>query len=165
MLTEISMAVAMALVLSQFRLFRMPAGGSVTLAMVPLMVIALRWRGSAGFMAGIAFGLLRLFLSPYIVHPAQFILDYPLAFGMLGLAGIIPGPSVVGLLVGGAGRLVMHVLAGVIFFSGAVAGIDAWGASLAYNLTYFGPELIVAIAVSIPLAARLEIARRRGASA
>ncbi len=159
MLTEISMAVAMALVLSQFRLYRMPAGGSLTLAMVPLMVIALRWRGAAGFMAGIAFGLLRLFMSPYIVHPAQFILDYPLAFGMLGLAGVVPGPSLLGLLVGGAGRLLMHVLAGVIFFSGAVVGIHAWGASLAYNLTYFGPELILAILVSLPLSARLAAAR------
>lgn len=160
MLAEISMAVAMALILSQFRLFRMPFGGSVTLAMVPLLVIALRWRGTAGVMAGVAYGLLRLFLSPYIVHPVQFVLDYPAAFGSLGLAGLIPGPALLAMLLAGAARLLLHVLSGVIFFSD-VAGIDAWTASLVYNITYLGPEMLLVILVSLPLAARLRVSRRR----
>ncbi len=154
MLAEISMAVAMALVLSQFRLFRMPFGGSVTLAMVPLLVMAMRWRGAGGVMAGVVYGMLRLFLSPYIVHPVQFALDYPLAFGTLGLAGVLPGPAGVAMLLAGVGRLSMHVLSGVVFFSD-VAGIDALRTSVIYNVTYLGPELLVTILVALPLVSRI----------
>ena len=155
LLAEISMAVAMALVLSQLRLFRMPAGGSVTLAMLPLLVIGLRWGGYPGIMAGVVFGILRLFLGAYVVHPAQFLLDYPVAYGMIGLVGFVPGPRLVAISAAGLGRLMMHVLSGVIFFSGAVVGVDAWVASLIYNVTYLVPEMVLAAAVALPLLNRL----------
>ncbi len=58
-LVESAVVIAMALALSQFRLFRLPQAGSVTLAMVPLVVLAYRRGAKAGLMAGIALGLLR----------------------------------------------------------------------------------------------------------
>lgn len=154
-LAEVSMAVAMALVLSQLRLFQMPAGGSVSLGMVPLLVVALRWGGLAGLLAGVVFGALRLFLGASVFHPAQFILDYPVAYGMMGLAGVLSENRVLGIITAGAGRLLMHVLSGVIFFSGALTGIAAWHASLAYNVTYLIPEVFLVTLVTLPLMARL----------
>ena len=52
-----------------------------------------------------------LAIEPFVVNPAQFILDYPLAFACLGLAGFfrkltVVGP-VVGVVVGGTGRFLI----------------------------------------------------------
>lgn len=38
---------------------------------------------------GFVYGLLQSMQDPYIIHPAQFLLDYPIAFAMAGLAGIL----------------------------------------------------------------------------
>ncbi len=97
-LVESAVVIAMALALSQIRLFRLPQAGSVTLAMVPLVVLAYRRGARAGLMAGIALGLLRLTLDAYVVHWAQFILDYPLAFGLVGLAGFFPNRKFLGVV-------------------------------------------------------------------
>ena len=113
--TEIGVAVALAVILSMIRVYRMPQGGSVSLEILPIFYIALRSGGGVGLLAGLAFGLTKLLLGPYIVHPLQLILDYPLAFAFLGLAGFFRKYQVVGIILGGLGRFAMHVLSGVIF--------------------------------------------------
>ena len=73
-MTEISMAVALAAILNFLPLWRMPQGGSLSLEMLPILIIALRWGAVPGMMAGAVYGLVQLALGPFIVHPAQLIL-------------------------------------------------------------------------------------------
>ena len=59
-LCEGAILVALAFVLSFIKLYTLPNGGSLTPAMFPLLLFALRWGLSRGLAAGFVFGLLQL---------------------------------------------------------------------------------------------------------
>ncbi|MGI6567116.1 MAG: energy-coupled thiamine transporter ThiT [Firmicutes bacterium] len=147
-MVEIAVAAALALILGMLRLYRMAYGGSITLEMVPLFVISLRHGVRAGMWSGFIAGILNLFLDPYIIHPIQLVMDYPLPFAALGLAGLFPNRPMIGLVLGTAGRYVIHVLSGAIFFGAyAPEGMNPWIYSLGYNASYIVPNGIIAIVV------------------
>ncbi len=112
-----SLCIALSFVLSYIRLYRFPQGGSITPAsMLPIYIFAIMFGPTAGILAGFAFGMIQLIQDPYIIHWAQFFLDYPLSFGALGLAGLYRKNLGISCLIGGFGRFVMNFLSGVIFF-------------------------------------------------
>jgi len=87
-LAEAALAVALAAVLNLLAL-RLPiniAGGSISLTMLPIAIVALRRGPLAGAAAGTLFGLIDLLMEPFILVPAQVILDYPLPYLVFGLA-------------------------------------------------------------------------------
>ena len=89
MLTEGGMMLALAVLLNQFKIYQAPNGGSISAgSMIPIMIFALRWGIGPGLVVGGTYGLLDFIFKPYFYHPIQFILDYILAYGLLGLAGI-----------------------------------------------------------------------------
>lgn len=146
MLVEIAIMVAFAYVLSLFRVGRLPQGGSISLQMLPIFVIALKWGGIPGVIAGLLFSGIKLITDPFIVHPLQAILDYPLAFAAIGVAGFLKGKPLVAILVGGMSRFFLHFLAGIVFFgSYAPEGQSVFIYSIVYNMTYMGPEILVAL--------------------
>ena len=134
----------------------MPQGGRVTLAaMVPVLFVALRRGPRVGILAGIAFGLVVLVLEPFIYHPVQVLLDYPLAFGSLGLAGFFRKFPVIGVAVGIGGRFLCHFVSGLVFFASyAPSGMDPALYSAIYNAWYLIPELIISAAVIVVLQKR-----------
>ena len=144
-LAEMASAVALSGALSLFTIFMLPQGGSITLAsMVPVLLFALRRGAKVGSVAGVLLGLVVLVEMPIVVHPAQLLLDYPLAFGALGLAGLFRSRPLVGVAVGITGRFVMHFISGVIFFA-SFAWTD-WNPvlySAAYNAGYLLPEFVI----------------------
>jgi thiamine transporter len=159
-IAEIGVAIALAAVLSwlaQVVPLRMPQGGSFGLEMLPILFIAVRRGVLPGVVAGALFGLLQLTGvagTPYIYHPLQALLDYPLAFAALGLAGLIPvGPldmsrNVVRLAgavtVGSGARLAFHFLSGLIFFAEYAPKWEApWLYSITYNLLFLLPSAII----------------------
>jgi thiamine transporter len=159
-LTEAAIAVALAFVLANFPLFKMPFGGTVSLEMIPVILLALRQGWKVGVVAGAAYGLLNLAIDPYVVHPVQFILDYPLAFGALGLAGLFK-PTVRGAVLGATvavlARFACHFLSGVVFFASfAPEGWNPYLYSAAYNATYLAPSLGIALVVTVVLLKALE---------
>lgn len=148
-LTEAGVMVALAAVLGLIEVFKMPQGGSVTAAsMFPIILLAFRWGPGVGFLAGAAYGIVRLYPTPYVVHPVQFVLDYPLAFALLGLAGLFPRRPYVGVVMAMAGRFVSHLLSGVIFFASYAGDQNVWVYSAVYNGSYLGVELIVTLVVA-----------------
>ncbi len=159
-LTEAALAVALAFVLGFFVLFKMPFGGSVSLEMIPLILLALRQGWKVGIVAGAAYGLLDLAIDPYVVHPVQFLLDYPLAFGALGLAGLFQPTArgaVLGATVAVLARFSFHFLSGVVFFASfAPEGFNPYLYSAAYNAAYLVPSLGIAIVVTVVLLKALE---------
>lgn len=87
-ITFCAMAVALGTVLSNLKLFKFPTGGSVTVLFMLVACLPGYWYGiSVGILSGITSGLLQLIFDPYIIHPAQLLLDYVCAFGALGLSG------------------------------------------------------------------------------
>lgn len=159
-----AMCIAIAFVLSCIRLFRLPQGGSITPAsMLPLVMFMLACGPLQGFVVGCAYGLLQLITDPYVIHPLQLLVDYPLAFGamILGcLAALLPIDKrwklPVAALLAGVGRYVMAVLSGAIFFAEYAGEQNAWVYSLVYNISYIGPDVLVCMLVAcIPGMSRL----------
>ena len=103
-LSEASIFIALTIVLKDLLppLFQMPQGGSVSIAgLVPLLWFALRRGLKWGVFAGFVYGLIHAFLpGSYIIDPMQGLLDYPLAFAALGLAGFFRRIPVIGVVVG-----------------------------------------------------------------
>ena len=162
-LTEAAIAVALSFVLGLFVLFKMPVGGSVSLEMIPLILLSLRQGWKVGVVAGTAYGLLDLAIDLFVVHPLQLLLDYPLAFGVLGLAGLFK-PTVRGAVLGATvavlARFFCHFLSGVVFFASYAP--DGWNPflySAAYNAAYLAPSLGIAIVVVVVLLKALEAAQ------
>jgi thiamine transporter len=151
-----AMVVAMSFILSYIRLFTMPQGGSITPAsLLPIMLYTVAFGPARGLVIGFAYGLLQLFQGAYVVHPAQMLLDYPMAFGALALGGIvkyIPMPNIAKLpaaiALGYFGRFVMAVLSGVIFFSAYAEG-NVWIYSIGYNAAYLAPDMAACVVVSL----------------
>lgn len=178
------MAIALATILSFLILVRMPQGGTLTAAsMLPVIFCALAFGPLWGIGIGAVHGLLQFAIAPYIAHWASVILDYPLAFAMLGLAGFFAAPAarrqekrnvlyritlisparmLLAVWIAMGGRMLSHLISGVVFFrSYAVeAGQNPWIYSVLYNGAYMLPE---AILTSIILLATAAVLRRHTA--
>ena len=152
-LTECGMLIAVALALSNVKIFQMPSGGSVSLGPLPLMLLAARHGVATGVISGALLGILALVNRPYIVHPVQFLLDYPFAFASLGLAGMMQWQNQLKATTATTAanfvRLHFHVVAGAVFF---VADKDtvtqALLASYAYNISHLLPETVICAALA-----------------
>jgi len=146
-IAEVVSFVALATALSYIKVFSLPQGGSVTAgSMVPILWLALRRGAKVGLFAATVYGLVQLAVEPFIYHPAQVLLDYPIAFGMLGLAGFFQNRPFVGVNVGIWGRFLAHFISGVIFFgSYAPEGMSPVVYSAFYNGGYILPELAISI--------------------
>ncbi|MBE6007866.1 MAG: energy-coupled thiamine transporter ThiT [Lachnospiraceae bacterium] len=151
-----ALAMALATVTSFIKFINLPMGGSFTLfSMFFICFTGYLYGAKVGIITGVAYGLLQLIIDPYIVHPAQLVIDYPLAFGALGLAGILRKSKnrlIKGVLLGTAGRYICHVITGVIFFGiYTPEGMNPLLYSITYNATYIVPELILTVIVlSVP---------------
>ena len=155
-LAESAAMVALASVLFMVKVFVFPEGGEVTLgSMVPILLLALRRGVKVGVVAGLVLGLIVLYLEPFIYYPAQVLLDYPLAYASLGLAGFLKGRgtpyALVGVCVGIGARFLCHFVSGVVFFASfAPVGESAYLYSAVYNASYLIPELVIsATAITI----------------
>lgn len=151
MLVYGGLAIAISFVLSYIRFYHWPQGGSITPAsMLPLFVFAYYYGAGPGILVGMAYGMLQLIQDPFVVHWIQLLLDYPLAFGALGLAGFFRKNLSLGVLVGGFGRFFSHFLSGVFFFASyAPKGMNPIVYSLLVNGILVGVEVLICFVVSI----------------
>ncbi|WP_169713787.1 energy-coupled thiamine transporter ThiT [Paludifilum halophilum] len=144
-------------------------GGSISLAMVPIVVISFRRGWKAGVFCGFLVGLINYLLEPFIVHPVQVVLDYPVAYAALGVAGAVSlrdtgkaGEAGVNILrisaavaLAGLFRLAAHFISGVIWFAAyAPEGLSPVLYSFLYNASYILPDTFVSIAVMAVLIAK-----------
>ena len=144
-LAEISVTVALSVILNQIRIFALPQGGSITLgSMIPVLLIAYRRGVLVGVFTGTVFGLVQMVIEGYIYYPLQIILDYPLAFGVLGIAGLFKKHPIVGVVVALTGRFLAHFVSGVAFFAEyAPVEMGPMVYSAVYNGSYMVPEIII----------------------
>ena len=111
--------IALATVLSFVTLYKMPQGGTITLAsMLPIFLFSYAYGVGPGMLVGAAYGFVQFLQGGlYFVHPVELLLDYPLAFAMLGLAGLANKFSdkwgmIPGIILGTFGRFVCAFLSG-----------------------------------------------------
>jgi len=151
------LCISLSFVLSSIRIIRMPQGGSVTPAsMLPLFIFAFIFGPLPGILAGMAYGFLQLLQDAFVVHWAQLILDYPLAFAAIGIAGCFKRFRTIGILSGAVTKTFFHVLSGFIFFSEyAPEGQNAVIYSIIYNGTFMSVETAITIVLAIPILAAL----------
>ena len=147
-----AMSLALGTVLSNLKLFEMPWGGSVTLLSMLVICLPGYWFGpAAGILTGVAYGFLQLLIDPYVLYPLQLLVDYPLAFGALGLSGLFCDAKfglLKGYIAGVLGRYVFAVISGWIFFGEyAWEGWNPLPYSLAYNGAYLFAEAAITLAV------------------
>ena len=189
LIAEIGLTVALSIALNAaFTLItpiRMPFGGSFSLMMLPIILLALMRGPLAGITAGVLVGFSDLMFNPYVISIPQMFLDYPIAYGLVGLAGLfavrqerslfnspkymdsivrLMAFAVIGTIVGGLARLAAHILSGVLFFAQyAPEAQNVWIYSTVYNLTFMGPNILavaVCAAVAFPLIRRVIIAQQ-----
>lgn len=163
-----AMGIALAMVTSYIKVWEMPMGGSVTLLSMLFICLIGYWFGPKyGIMAGAAYGLLQFLIDPYVLSLPQVLLDYPLAFGALGLSGFFSNRKFglqIGYTVGVLGRFIFSTLSGVVFFAHfAPDGMNPWVYSSLYQGTYLGMEGIVTLViVSLPPVAKaLDMVKRQ----
>ena len=151
---------AMSFALSYVKLWDMPYGGSITLAsLLPLCIYAYSFGLKKGLLVGFTYSLLQSMQDPWIIHPAQFLLDYPVAFTSIGLCGIfrkykteeskVNLSFTLGALFVGTLRFIAHVLAGTFAFEAYAEGQNPFIYSLLYNSYVFVDILIVAVVGSV----------------
>ncbi len=130
-----AMCLALAFLLSFIKMFELPQGGSVTPAsMLPIMLFAYIYGTPKGLLVGLAYSLLQCLQDFYVVHWAQFLLDYTVAFTVLGLAGLFKKSIVPGMVIAGVLRFIVHTISGMVFFGEyAAAGQTALAYSAGYN--------------------------------
>ena len=155
-----AVCIAMSFALSYLRVVKMPQGGSITIAsLLPLMIYSYMFGTKKGVFAGMIYGLLQAVQDPYIIHPAQFFLDYPIAFACIGLAGAFARVKALdnipqlqfalGAVVAGLARFLMHYLSGVFAF-GAFAGEQSpYLYSFVYQAGYVLPDIAIVIVVGV----------------
>jgi thiamine transporter len=127
-------------------IYHLPQGGSVTAAsMVPLLWFSFRRGLRSGLEACTIYGLIHMALpGSYIVTPLQALIDYPIAFGALGLAGAFEKHPLVGVGIGITGRFLAHFASGVVFFAEyAPLGTSPVMYSIIYNGSFLFVEFLV----------------------
>lgn len=158
MLVEGGLCIALSFVLGYIKLFSMPQGGSVTAGeMIPIIIFALRHGSLPGIVVGALYGFVQMLFGGSIFHPLQAILDYPVAFGVLGLAGLFSSefektksvvPVIKGASLGIVLRMIAHTLTGAIFFASyAPEGQNPWAYSIIYNASYLVVEFAITIVI------------------
>ncbi|MEG1176855.1 MAG: energy-coupled thiamine transporter ThiT [Ruthenibacterium sp.] len=163
-LVECALMIAVGTVLAQIKIFEMPYGGSVTLlAMLPFILVSLRHGVKWGLATGFVNSLLQMLLGFYApptgtvwAFVGMILLDYVLAFTVLGLAGWFVSffkNKTAGIAVGTAAVCFLRFLCS--FFSGMLiwssyqsyyewaAGLPVALYSLLYNGSYMLPELVL----------------------
>ncbi len=150
--------IALAFVINNFMpRIPMPQGGSATFfSMFFIFMVGYILGPKIGIMAGMAFGMLDLLINPYAVYPLQILMDYPIAFGMLGLGGFFKNKKhglITGYLTSIFGRFLVSFLSGIIFFAQyAPEGTSVFIYSFIYNITYISVEgLMTVIVLLIPV--------------
>lgn len=169
LLVEGALLIAMSTVLSYIKLFQLSTGGSISLEMLPIVIMGFRNGTKWGVLTGFTHGILQmiigfsnvLYCATLISQIGCILLDYVLAFSVLGLAplftklfrknlliGYVAGATIAGTL-----RFICSFLSGwLLWGSYAPEGMNVAYYSLIYNGSYMLPNTIILIVATVILA-------------
>jgi len=155
MLTEGAVCIALAEILSFIPLYKMPWGGSVDLAMLPIILYCVRWGFGAGMVASFAHAVLQMLFEGGIAIGWQSIIgDFIVAYSVLGLAGLFKGNFFLGTVVACVARFLVHYVVGATiwaeympetFFNMTMT--TPWIYSALYNAAYMLTDMVVILVI------------------
>ncbi len=154
-----------------------PFGGGVTIGFLPLVYFSLR-RGTVwGLGAGFVYGVLQIITGWYAPPAGTWwafvlcvLLDYLVAFAVVGLASSIAKPFGKYRLVGyGVGCFAVHMLrfvcsflsGGILWHSTAPEGMNPWVYSFLYNGSYMSISGVIVTVLIVALCLALDPATLR----
>ena len=157
-LCEGAIMIALAQVLSFLKIWELPQGGSVTLAMLPIIFFAVRWGLGQGVLAGFVFGLLQLIFDGAFAWGWQSIIgDYLGAFTVLGIAGLFTGRKwgiFYGTVAACAARFLVHYVVGATIWAEympeqffGLTMTTPWFYSMLYNGSYMAIDMVLCLFV------------------
>lgn len=157
-LTEGAVFVALAQILGYLKLFELPNGGSICLAMLPIFIYCARWGFGKGMLASFAFSVLQLLLDgAYAWGWQSMIGDYIVAFTVLGVAGLFHKQKAgffIGTVVGSLARFLVAWYVGAVvwgeympdtFFGMTMT--SPWFYSVLYNGSYMAVSMVLCLVV------------------
>ena len=164
-MVECALMIALGTILANIKIYELPNGGSITLfSMVPFILVSFRHGVKWGLFTGFVNSLLQMLLGFY-APPApgllplvgMILLDYVLAFGVMGIAGLGRGkPHGIfwGSVLGGAARFVVHYISGITIYK-ILAPTEIFGTvfhnpalySLIYNGSYVVIDLVLCLVI------------------
>ena len=165
-LVECALMIAIGTVLSNIKFFTLPNGVSITLlSMRPFVLVAFRHGVKWGLFTGLVNACLQMLLGfwapptpTFLYFLGEVLLDYVLAFMVLGLAELFARPfknRTVGVAVGtfaaGFLRFLCSFLSGVLIWGNLTDGLSAWTYSLTYNGSYMLPETLLTMVAAVLL--------------
>lgn len=159
-LVESAIMLTLATILSVLKIVELPAGGSITIAsMLPIVIIAYRYGTAWGLGIGLIYGVIQQlfgldnlsYFTTWQSIVAVILLDYIIAFAVIGLSGIFRNKiknqataMMLGALLVCILRYICHVLSGATVWKGlSIPTSAALTYSVIYNATYMIPETIV----------------------
>ena len=139
-------------------------GGSVTLAsMVPIIMVGIMFGTKWGLCSSLAYALIQMMFGFYPPPTQTFLyfvlvvlLDYVLAFGVLGLSGVfcsLVGKKSIAIPISAFTvtllRYICHIISGILIWGVyAPEGQGVLIYSIVYNGTYMIPEIIISTVVT-----------------
>lgn len=140
-----------------------PNGGSIGIAMLPILVLAYRRGFLSALICGTLLAFLQCFGGVYAISSSwynvlfQILLDYILAYPVVALAGLFYKPFknaetkkdqtkyiLIGSILGGLAKFLTHFLSGCIFW----ANYDFAGGPVLYSIVYNGAYMLPNIVLS-----------------
>jgi len=157
-LTEGAIFTAMAVILSLLPVYKLPQGGSLDLAMLPIFIYCARWGFGAGMLMSFVFSLLQMFLEGGIAIGWQSIVgDFIIAYSVLGVAGLfhkLRYGFFMGTVAGSIARFLVHYVVGATiwaeympetFFDMTMT--TPWFYSALYNGAYMLPDMLLCLVI------------------
>lgn len=160
-----AMMIALSTALSFIKIWNMPWGGSITLlSMLPVALVSIMYGLKEGLFTSFVYSCIQLVFGITMdgllgwgltggMLVACILLDYIVAFSVIGLAGVFRNKGMKGIMEGTilavAIRFLCHILSGVYVFASAgklwegFETDNTWLYSFVYNACYMLPEIIL----------------------
>ena len=158
-LTGSAILIALAEILSLLPFYKLPWGGSIDLAMLPIILICVRWGFGPGMLAATAHAIIQALLEGGIALGWQSIIgDFFVAYMVLGLAGLFKGKFVPATLVACATRFLVHYVVGATIWAEympeeffGMTMTTPWVYSALYNGASMLPDTLLVLIAGILL--------------
>ncbi len=159
LLTEGAVLIAVAQILSLLPLYKLPWGGSIDLAMLPVVLFCVRWGFGPGMMMSTAHGVLQMLFEGGIAIGWESIVgDFLVAYAVLGVAGLFRGKFCIATAVSCTARFLVHYVVGATIWAQympetffGMTMTTPWVYSALYNGAYMLPDTAMLLVVYVLL--------------
>lgn len=152
---EGAILIAAAEILSLLPLYRLPWGGSIDFAMLPVLLFCVRWGFGPGMVVSSAHAIFQILFELHSAISWESIIgDFLLAYAVLGVAGLFKGRFVPAAIVACFLRFLIHYVVGATIWAEympetffGMTMTTPWFYSVLYNGAYMLPDLVLILAV------------------